>query len=187
MNVYENCPVFENEAYLLRLVKDSDTDDLLKVYSDEKAVPLFNGDNCHGDDFHYTARERMAQAMEFWKESYKNGWFVRWTVIDKRTDEAVGTIENFHRDADDFFTNCALLRLDLRSDRETADDIRQILSPILLPSFSLFGCDKIATKAIPAAKVRRKALSDLGFSESPDFLIGSDGAKYGNYFVLQIK
>ncbi|MDE7295929.1 MAG: GNAT family N-acetyltransferase [Clostridia bacterium] len=184
MNVYESCPVFENETYLLRLVEDRDVDDLLKVYSDEKAVPFFNGDNCHGDDFHYTTRERMQQAVAFWKEAYQNGWFVRWVIVDKRTGEAIGTIENFHRDADDFFANCALLRLDLRSDYETADEIVSILSPALVPSFQIFGCDKIASKAIPAATERRKAFERLGFTASPHKLVGSDGTQYGDYFVL---
>ncbi len=58
-NPYEKCPSFENEQYLLRLVEASDAPDLLSVYSDEKAVPLFNSDNCHGDDFHYTTLQRM--------------------------------------------------------------------------------------------------------------------------------
>lgn len=184
-NVYKSCPVFENEHYLLRLVEDADADGLLKVYGDEKAVPFFNGDNCHGDDFHYTSSERMKQAVSFWREAYKNGWFVRWTVIDKRTGVAVGTIENFHRDADDFFTNCALLRLDLRSDYESADEICGILAPVLAPSFDLFGCDKIATKAVPAAAERRKALLRLGFTPSSHPLIGDDGTHYGDYFVLE--
>ena len=51
---YMTCPAFESENYLLRLVEPTDVTDLLNVYSDEKAVPFFNGDNCHGDDFHYT-------------------------------------------------------------------------------------------------------------------------------------
>ena len=52
-NPYEKCPVYENENYLLRMVRKEDKEDLLKVYSDEKAVPFFNSDNCGGDDFHY--------------------------------------------------------------------------------------------------------------------------------------
>lgn len=59
MNIYENCPIYENEKYLLRMVKLEDCDDLLEVYSDEAAVPLFNNDNCNGDDFHYKTKERM--------------------------------------------------------------------------------------------------------------------------------
>ena len=185
MNVYKNCPRVENQKFILRLVEDGDIDDLLKVYSDEKAVPLFNSDNCHGDDFYYTTKERMKQALEFWKQAYKNGWFVRWAIIDKRTSAAVGTIEEFHRDAEDFFTDCGLLRLDLRSDYEKSDEIESILSLIVNRSFDLFGCTMIATKAIPAANERRKALKALSFKETEEKLIGFDGTKYGSYFFLK--
>ena len=77
MNVYQFCPEIQNGNFLFRLVQSSDVYDLLKVYSDVKAVPLFNSDNCHGDDFHYTTLERMRSALDFWQEAYKNGWFVR--------------------------------------------------------------------------------------------------------------
>ena len=71
-NPYEKCPVLENEQYLLRLVEASDAPDLLAVYSDEKAVPLFNSDNCHGDDFHYTTLQRMQDAVGFWLWAYQD-------------------------------------------------------------------------------------------------------------------
>ena len=77
MNPYETCPVYENENYLLRLVEPSDAADLLMVYSDEKAVPCFNGDNCHGDNFHYTSMERMESAIRFWLLAYEQKAFVR--------------------------------------------------------------------------------------------------------------
>lgn len=41
MNIYESCPVLENEKFLLRLVNYEDCDDLLKVYSDKNALPDF--------------------------------------------------------------------------------------------------------------------------------------------------
>ena len=66
MNVYENCPVLESERFLLRLVQKEDCKDLLKVYSDRQAIPLFNSDNCHGDLFDYQTEERMMQAIDFW-------------------------------------------------------------------------------------------------------------------------
>ena len=62
--VYEDCPIFDTGRYRLRLVEESDGSDLLKVYSDEKAVPLFNSDNCHGDTFHYTSLECMEALTE---------------------------------------------------------------------------------------------------------------------------
>lgn len=110
-NIYEECPVLESEKVTLRLTKMEDTADLLKVYSDEKAVPFFNGDNCHGDDFHYTTMERMQKAVEFWVYSYDNGWFVRWSIIDNITKEIVGTIEAFHRDSKDSYDGYGLFRL----------------------------------------------------------------------------
>ena len=102
-DVYEYCPQFENEKFLLRLISTEDTGDLLKVYSDVDAVPFFNSDNCNGDDFHYKTLERMKQAVDFWIFSYNERYFVRWTIIDKETKEAVGTIELFHREADEHF------------------------------------------------------------------------------------
>ena len=36
--VYETCPVLENEKFILRLIQKEDAGELLKVYSDEKAV-----------------------------------------------------------------------------------------------------------------------------------------------------
>ena len=41
VDVYKNCPSFENEYYILRMVDKADKLDLLKVYSDEKAVSFF--------------------------------------------------------------------------------------------------------------------------------------------------
>lgn len=185
MNVYKNCPEFENGKYKLRLINESDAADLLKVYSDVKAVPFFNGDNCHGDNFYYTSSERMKQAVDFWIFSYENGYFVRWSIIDKTTNEVVGSIEEFLRTADDYFTDCGLLRLDLRSDYERSTEISDILSLIVKPSFGIFGCNKIATKAFPAAAGRISALKGLGFVPTQEKLVASDGTKYDNYFVLE--
>ena len=182
-NVYKNCPKFENEKYLLSFVSEDDYKDLLKVYSDEKSVPFFNSDNCGGDDFHYTTESRMKEAIKYWLWEYSRQGFVRWAIIDKFTNEAIGTIELFHRDSDDYFTNCGLLRLDLRSDYENSTDIQNILSLIVVPTFDLFYCDKIATKAIPAAKERIKALCSMGFAHTEEKLIGHNGMKYINYYI----
>ena len=182
-NVYEFCPQFENEKYLLRFVSENDCKDLLKVYSDKKAVMFFNSDNCGSDDFYYTTESRMEEAIKYWIWEYSRQGFVRWSIINKDTNEAIGTIELFHRDSNDYFTNCGLLRLDLKNDYENAVDIQNILSLIIQPTFELFDCDKIATKAIPEAKERIKALSNMGFVLSKEKLIGYDGTEYEYYYV----
>ena len=47
VDVYKNCPSYENEFYILRMTSKEDNADLLKVYSDEKAVPFFNASTTH--------------------------------------------------------------------------------------------------------------------------------------------
>ena len=184
-DVYKNCPVYENENYILRMVSQEDKIDLLKVYSDEKAVPFFNSDNCGEDDFHYTTENRMEQAIEYWLWEYSRQGFVRWTIVSKAANEAIGTIELFHREASDYFTNCGLLRLDIRSDYEISSEIINILELIIEPTYTLFHCNKIATKAIASATERIKALNDLGFELSDEKLMGHDGTKYDSDFVLK--
>ncbi|MBO5209879.1 MAG: GNAT family N-acetyltransferase [Lachnospiraceae bacterium] len=179
-------PVLENEDFLLRVVRMEDAGDLLKVYSDEKAVPFFNSDNCNGDDFHYTTLERMKQAIDFWIYSYVNHYFVRWTIVDKQKNEAIGTIEFFNRQAEDFFHECGLLRLDIRSDYEQNEMIQNILQLFLLPMKELLGCKMIATKAIPTATERIAALQELGFVHTDEKLIGTDDKRaYGDYMILK--
>ena len=103
MNPYKRCPTYENDRYLLRLVESDDAPDLLKVYSDELAVPIFNSDNCYGDDFYYQTLPRMREAIDFWLREYAEGKYVRWSIVDRASDEVIGTIELFNRSADDFF------------------------------------------------------------------------------------
>lgn len=52
----------------------------------------------------------------------------------------------FNRKSEDYFNECGLLRLDLRSDYENTEDIFEILSLIVPPAFELFGCRIVATK-----------------------------------------
>ena len=168
---------------MIRQVSQDDCEDMLRIYSDEQSVPLFNSDNCHGDDFHYVTMERVRSAIEFWFYSYMHRYFVRWAVVDKTSGEAIGAVELFTREADDWFADCGILRLDLRSNYEHEGVIREILEMIVPKSYALFDCSMIATKAIPAAKERICALERLGFTRSDEKLIGHDGEEYGNYFV----
>lgn len=184
MDIYRECQVLENERFLLRLISKEDTAALLKVYSDEKAVPFFNSDNCDGDDFYYTTMERMEQAVDFWIYAYENRWFVRWSIIDKVTKEAVGTIEAFHRASDDCYDGYGLFRIDLRSDyekKEVFDDLIQLLEPNM---YDWFTCEKCMTKGVPAAEGRVRALQEYGFTKAEIPMIGSNDRKeYGDYWV----
>ena len=172
-NIYQNCPVFSNELLTLRLIADEDAEELLKCYSDETAVPLFNSDNCNGDDFHYTTIERMKAAVDFWKYSYDNSWFVRLTVILNDTSEKIGTVEMFNRDTPSVYgRNHGVLRIDLMSCYEREDIISAILQLANKYFYDAFGVDCILTKAIPNAANRIAALGTEGYTNADDFEVG---------------
>lgn len=179
---YQNCPILQNARWCLRLVDVSDAEALLKVYSDEKAVPIFNSDNCL-DDFHYPSLQRMQEAIRFWLESYAREDFVRWTIFDRTSGEAIGTAELFHRVSKDYYKDCGLLRLDLRSDYETESHVANLLELIVPPAYEWFSCSRVATKIPPFAEERRKAAAVCGFVPGPEKLIGHAGCAYGDYYV----
>lgn len=51
----------------------------------------------------------------------------------------------------------------------------------------MFYCNIIATKAVPQATERIKALEELGFTATDKIIVGHDGTKYGDYYILENK
>ena len=177
-DIYEECSIYKNKLITLRQTKMEDAQELLKCYSDKKAVQFFNSDNCHGDDFHYTTIERMKQAIDFWNFSYKNKYFVRWTVILNDSNEKIGTIEMFHRIADDEFNHYGVLRIDLQSDYETRSVIEDIIEIVNENFYKAFDVEVILTKAIPDATERITSLVQKGYQPLNRKLM-----IYDDYFV----
>lgn len=187
MDVFENCPVFEDENFKIRLIEEADADDLFKVYSDKFALPFFNSDNCHGSNFYCAKKEDIENAIKYWLIEYRvNKGFVRFSVVDKSRNEVIGTIEMFNRKANDYFNNCGLLRLDLRSDCEKVNVIQNVLALVVEPFFKLFKCSLIATKGALYAVDRIEALKNLNFIKSDEPLIGHYQTYY-DYWVLADK
>lgn len=186
MNLYETCPILENDRFLLRPVVDGDCADLLEVYGDKNALPFFNSDNCDGDNFYYDTPERMEDALRFWKQSYENGWFIRWAIVDRAAAKAVGTVEACQRSSEpgDPFNGAGILRMDVKSVCETAEVLSEVGGLILPTVFEGFGCDIVITKAPIYAVERIRALQRLGFAKSEHFLIGKTGYAYDGYWTL---
>lgn len=184
MNVYEHCPTLTQGDLTLRLVESGDAAALVKVYGDERATALCNSDNCHYGAFHIPTEEAMAHCIDAWLAEYRQGWFVRWTVV--HGGEAVGTIELFRRESADAFHQHGILRVDLRPDCETEPFLTSLLALIHRHAYDLFDCGILATKATPAAAVRRRALAQSGYLLSENRLAGNDGTLYGDYWVRPV-
>ncbi len=181
LDVYTHCPVLIGPNLILKQVEMVDAEELLLCYSDEKALPFFNADNCDGDDFHYTTLSRMQEAILFWQDSYEDKCFVRFTITGRHSGETFGTVEMFHRVAEDAFNHCGVLRLDLRSDCETPVRIEEVLYLANKYLYDLFGVDVIITKCIPEASVREICLKRYGYQRSSDKLLG----RYSDYYVRE--
>ncbi|MBL4938271.1 N-acetyltransferase [Clostridium sp. YIM B02515] len=178
INIYEKCPAYKGEIITLKQTSMEDAEELLKCYSDEKSVPFFNSDNCNGDDFYYITIERMKQAIDFWDFSYTNRYFVRWTVILNSTNEKIGTIEMFHRIAEDEFNHYGVLRIDLQSKYETQEVISDILDIANDNFYEAFEVEAIVTKAVQEAVQRIASLVDNGYKPLKKKMI-----KYDDYFI----
>ena len=183
MNVYEKCPVLQSERFTLRLVEEADAPALLKVYSDESTVRLCNSDNCHYGTFRLSTLEETQQCIRAWLQEYGLGHFVRWAVVAE--GEAIGTVELFHREAQDAFNHHGLMRIDLRSDHETEGELVELLELLHQHVYELFDCPILATKAPGFALVRHQALVKCGYICSASKLISHDGTEYGDYWVRQ--
>lgn len=153
---YITCPEYETENFYLRLIDSKDTAELFRCYSDAEAVRRMNADNCI-NDFYYPTMEQMQRAVDFWNFSYESRYFIRFTILDKATREAIGTIEIFGG-------GCGVLRLDLMTRYETIDYLKELYRLAEKEFFRLLGNEKMVTKAIADAGERRRALEECGWN-----------------------
>lgn len=180
MNVYEVCPVIDTEHLTLRLVRKEDAGGLLKVYSDRRAWPFFNADNCTSD-FCYTRLPEMIECINMWRWSYAHGYFVRWTIL--HGDTPVGTAEMFRRDGGRRGEGCGVLRIDVAS-RYERERVFDELLPALLPCLHAgFGCQQVLTKAFAGSPERCASLRRHGFAPAPGAVRRSDGTPCEDYWV----
>jgi len=177
-DIYKECPIYKTEILTLKLTSFEDVAELLKCYSDKKAVPLFNSDNCDGDDFHYTTIKRMKEAVDFWKYAYEHRYFVRLTILLNKTREKIGTIEMFKREEEDKFNHFGMLRIDLINKYEKQQYIDEILQIVNQHFYEDFEVESILTKAITNATERIASLKSKGYVQiDKKFII------YDDYFV----
>lgn len=178
-DIYQECPVFETESFLLRLIKEGDAEDLLKCYSCPEAVRFINSDNCI-NNFYYQTLDEMKNAITFWLKSYDNKEFVRFSVIDRQKKAAVGTIEMFGRsESDKTVHKIGILRIDLLPEYEKQHYISEILKLSNERFYSAFRTEHIISKAIPEATERRAALEENGFCRLP----GKAVTAFDDYYI----
>ncbi|MFC0226304.1 GNAT family N-acetyltransferase [Serratia aquatilis] len=160
-NIYEELKIYATANFIIRLISEDDAKSLLKCYSDINSRPLFNSDMCIGN-FNFNTAEEIKSAIIAWLGCYEREEFIRFSIVDKKTNLAVGTIEMFAMvDADKVSTG--VLRLDISSEYENEISLTEIITLCTEEFFDAFSVEKMVTKAIPLAKKRIASLSALGF------------------------
>lgn len=137
---YDQCPEYESEHFLLRLVSLNDAEDLLECYKTPSPSVIANGEYC-GYGYGAQTVEEMHEYISKWLEEYHNRSFARFSILDKKSGKAVGTIEIFASG----LNGHSVLRMDLLTlyeNQANADELLKISDSF----FHDFGCDKIVTK-----------------------------------------
>lgn len=177
---YQECPVFESDQLMYRLVQEEDAEDLLECYSDADSIPLFNSDNCN-NDFNFQTIEEMSGCIRFWLDEYAGHGYVRFSIVEKNCDKAVGTVEFFARNESvEGVGLIGVLRLDLISRLENEGVLTEILSMIEKEFYDCFRVDAMITKAIPTAKQRINALLNSGYSK----IVGNALVSFNDYYMI---
>jgi len=161
INPYTQCPIFESKNFILRLVAEEDAENLLACYSDPKAQEFFNIDN-FPHDCKFNTVEEMLKNINFWLMEYSKEAYVRFAIIDKSANKAVGTIEMFGM-VGAYKTDPGILRVDIASDYENIAYLKEIFNVCIENFYSLFAVKHITTKAIPQAVSRVHVLLETGF------------------------
>ncbi len=93
-NPYQEYPVYETKNFIFRLIKESDAEDLLECYSDPESEKIFNSDNCL-NKFIFKTSEEVSECIRFWLKEYEKQYYVRFSIVEKRKNKSIGTIEIF--------------------------------------------------------------------------------------------
>lgn len=178
VNPFEQCPAYTTSNFQLRKTIPEDAPDLLLCYSDKEAVKLFNSDNCH-TDFYFQTLPVMQEYMEVWEREYQEKVYVRFSVLDKASQKAIGTIEFCPRNKKtNGYGKLAVLRIDLASHYETEIILTELLNTINEYFYELFQVDRVITKAVPEAKGRISALISGGYNKVDEGIV-----PFGDYYI----
>ena len=161
-NPFDECPVYETERFTCRLVHEDDAEDLFLCYSDPVTASHANGDNCKGA-FRCTSAGVMKDWICGWRNAYAQRTFVRWSVIDKGTGKAVGTMEIAPLPWGRWFfgkqTPIGILRLDLLSACEQYAVFDQLVGMMATALANDFAVNQVIMKALPGEQEKVSALT----------------------------
>lgn len=165
---YEECPEFETAHFKLRQVREADAADLLCFYGDLNGWMFFG----KMDDVfpsRFATQEQMKKCITCWLGAYSAKVYVRFSLLDKATGKAVGTLEMFDKVGQDNHQTLeavkqgAALHLDLSAPYEKRETIEELLMLAEKSLSEVFGVKYLLVRAVPSAAERIAALRFIGY------------------------
>ena len=182
MDIYTQCPRYENELLFLRQTRVEDALQLAKIYADKESRKLFNMDNFAQPCF-FETEEEMRREICFYNASYQARDFVRWSVFLKENKELIASVECFARESDGVFPRAGILRMDIKSEWEMESILVSIMELMILHAYEDFHVDLIATKVVPDAQLRQSVLQKMGFLFSEQQPMDHQGNRLKDYMI----
>jgi hypothetical protein len=177
-NPFDECPIYETEHFIFRLVNEEDAEDLFICYSDPKTLKHMNNDNCAGE-WHPKSADELKYA---WQSDYERREFVRWSIKDKYTGSVIGTIEIAPLPWGKWFFGdeppIGILRIDLLSSFEKQEFFYEIIGLMATEIADDFEVNKIIMKAPPDEPEKVNALILNQFYPDTNKEI-----KYDHYYI----
>ena len=173
-NPFDECPVYETESFLYTRVSEEDAEDLFVCYSDPVTLQHMNNDNC-GGAWRPASPDELRYA---WQKDYERRTFLRWSIKDKTTHRAVGTIEIAPLPWGRWFFGdvppIGILRIDLLSSFEKQAYFSEIIRLLATEVAGNFEVTTVILKAPPDEPERIAALVQNHFRPDVDRTIDFD-------------
>lgn len=135
---------------------------MLLCYGDPKVRRFFNNDGCPPGEYDYL--NRMNELIHGWlHHDYAKKYFIRFAIIDKQTQKAVGTIEIYDRKYQQSERTTGILRIDIANSYEKERFLCELFVISNDIFFNIFHVEMIIHKAIPEATERISSILKSGY------------------------
>jgi len=171
---FDTFPQIEAERFVLRAVTDSDSGDLLALYSDETVVEYMPLDP-------FESEQDALDEMSWYRKIFKEQTGLRWMIEDKQSHRVIGTCgylgyeEEHHR---------AEIGYDLLSSCWGKGVMTEVARAVLEFGFNQLQLNKIEAKVDPGNEASIRLLYKLGFQQ--EGLLRQHEFEKGRYVDLAV-
>nr|WP_154887746.1 GNAT family protein [Paenibacillus xylanexedens] len=171
---FDTFPQIETERFVLRAATDSDSGDLLALYSDETVVEYMPFTP-------FESEQDALDEMSWYKKIFKQQTGLRWMIEDKQSHQVIGTCgyleyeEQHHR---------AEIGYDLLSSCWGKGVMTEVARAVLEFGFNQMQLNKIEAKVDPGNEASIRLLHKLGFQQ--EGLLRQHEFEKGRYVDLAV-